>query len=164
MSTQENIVSREVSCSEADFLFLYDILKQRGRFEKDFELPGFQSHCEFVKHNTYRSFHIYSWSDIDLGVVFISQDNEIGIYLLSSNIRKYVKRCKTRTGNLATFMTYESIKSLQFPESLLFRAVEGNVRAIGATGELMDYGNMSEMYNVRRFCEGGYCKHVLTRR
>ena len=79
-----------------DYEFLYEILKQRSRAEDSINssmltLPSYQQHIDWLSNNPYKIHAIAKYGDIPYGTVYISKKDEIGIYTLTTQIRKIIK-------------------------------------------------------------------------
>tara|TARA_Y100001936_G_C16036315_1_gene648802 strand:- start:1078 stop:1479 length:402 start_codon:yes stop_codon:yes gene_type:complete len=73
-----------VSVNEDDAEFLYESLKEReGRVNISHKsLPSWEKHLDFVKNHDYISWDIIIVNNEKIGNVYLTQLNEIGIFIL----------------------------------------------------------------------------------
>ena len=62
--------------------FLYELLKLRDYAISHKEIPSFQSHKNFVFNNPYRDWFILRYNKVNVGTLYISMDNSVGLHLL----------------------------------------------------------------------------------
>ena len=79
-----------------DYKFLYEILKQRSRTGDNINssmltLPSYEQHINWLSNNPYKIHAIVKYGDISYGTVYIDKKDEIGIYTLTTQIRKIIK-------------------------------------------------------------------------
>jgi RimJ/RimL family protein N-acetyltransferase len=83
MNFEENIQLKEVNNSDHEFLF--ELLKNR---ESDANIshkmmPNFDEHVKFVVSEPYSAWYIIIVNDKKLGSIYLSKQNEIGIFLIN---------------------------------------------------------------------------------
>ena len=83
MNSEENIPLKEVNNSDHEFLF--ELLKNR---ESDVNIshkmmPNFDEHVKFVVSEPYSAWYIIIVNDKKLGSIYLSKQNEIGIFLIN---------------------------------------------------------------------------------
>jgi RimJ/RimL family protein N-acetyltransferase len=83
MNSEENIQLKEVDNSDHEFLF--ELLKNR---ESDANIshkmmPNFDEHVKFVVSEPYSAWYIIIVNDKKLGSIYLSKQNEIGIFLIN---------------------------------------------------------------------------------
>ena len=83
MNSEENIQLKEVDNSDHEFLF--ELLKNR---ESDANIshkmmPNFDEHVKFVVSEPYSAWYIIIINDKKLGSIYLSKQNEIGIFLIN---------------------------------------------------------------------------------
>jgi RimJ/RimL family protein N-acetyltransferase len=83
MNSEENIQLKEVDNSDHEFLF--ELLKNR---ESDVNIshkmmPNFDEHVKFVVSEPYSAWYIIIVNDKKLGSIYLSKQNEIGIFLIN---------------------------------------------------------------------------------
>jgi len=79
-----------------DYKFLYEILKQRNRAGDNINssmltLPSYEQHINWLSNNPYKIHAIAKYGDIPYSTVYIDKKDEIGIYTLTTQIRKIIK-------------------------------------------------------------------------
>ena len=75
------IVLQEIS--EKDYEFLYQILKERETVQSitHTKIPSFDEHVNFIKSKPYTKWYIILEENKKIGTVYISQQDEIGIFI-----------------------------------------------------------------------------------
>ena len=91
----ENITFHKVEVD--DYKFLYEILKQRSRAGDNINssmsmLPSYKQHINWLSNSPYKIHAIAKYGDISYGTVYIDKKHEIGIYTLTTQIRKIIKK------------------------------------------------------------------------
>ena len=78
---KENVTLRSVD--ESDFRFLFKLLKERDPNANisHKKMPTFPEHIEFVKSKPYSYWYIIQISNKKIGTIYLSKNNEIGIFL-----------------------------------------------------------------------------------
>ena len=68
---------------ESDFRFLFNLLKQRDRRTNisHKKMPTYYEHVKFVKSKPYSKWYIIQKSKIKIGSIYLSKNNEIGIFM-----------------------------------------------------------------------------------
>ena len=77
-----------------DIKLLYKQLKLRTYSISHNKLPSFEEHEIFVKKNPYRSWFFIKKGNDYIGSLYLTNDNVIGINLISENIQDYVEAIK----------------------------------------------------------------------
>tara|TARA_B100001167_G_C16591566_1_gene221648 strand:+ start:81 stop:554 length:474 start_codon:yes stop_codon:yes gene_type:complete len=64
-----------------DALFLYELLKNRdpGANISHKKMPSYEEHIEFIKSKPYTSWYIIEYQKEDIGAIYLSRRDEIGI-------------------------------------------------------------------------------------
>jgi len=75
---------------DADFLFLYELLRQRLPCENisHKEMPTYDEHLAFWKLMPYRYSYIVLSENDSVGMVYVTMNNEVGIHFVE-NINEY---------------------------------------------------------------------------
>ena len=75
---------------KSDSIFLYNLLKERdsraNRSHK--KMPSIKEHEKFIQSKPYSKWYIIQKSDNDVGSIYLSKNNEIGIFLIKKNQSK----------------------------------------------------------------------------
>ena len=68
---------------ESDFRFLFNLLKQRDRRSNisHKKMPTYYEHVKFVKSKPYSKWYLIQKSKIKIGSIYLSKNNEIGIFM-----------------------------------------------------------------------------------
>ena len=66
-----------------DYLFLYNLLKERNPQSNisHKKMPSYNQHIKFVNSHPYTKWYIIEKGDVEVGSVYLSKQNEIGIFL-----------------------------------------------------------------------------------
>ena len=69
--------------TKSDFRFLYDLLSYRKPTENisHKKMPSYNQHIKFVNSHPYTKWYIIEKGDMEVGSVYLSKQNEIGIFL-----------------------------------------------------------------------------------
>ena len=86
---------------ESDFRFLFNLLKQRDRRSNisHKKMPTYYEHVKFVKSKPYSKWYIIQKSKIKIGSIYLSKNDEIGIF-----INKRFQRERIATKSLELLM------------------------------------------------------------
>ena len=78
---KKNIVLKSVS--KSDEVFLYELLSQRNLNVNisHKEMPSFNEHVKFINLKPYSKWYIILFNNIKCGSIYLSKQNEIGIFL-----------------------------------------------------------------------------------
>ena len=78
---QSDITIRAVNTS--DFRFLFNLLEQRDNRSNisHKKMPTYSEHIKFVKSKPYSKWYIIQKSKIKIGSIYLSKNNEIGIFI-----------------------------------------------------------------------------------
>jgi RimJ/RimL family protein N-acetyltransferase len=78
---QSDITIRTVNTS--DFRFLFNLLEQRDNRTNisHKKMPTYSKHMKFVKSKPYSKWYIIQKSKIKIGSIYLSKNNEIGIFI-----------------------------------------------------------------------------------
>jgi RimJ/RimL family protein N-acetyltransferase len=73
-----------VKVNAFDHRFLYELLKKRDPRANISHrmMPTYQEHVKFVKSKPYKAWYVICLDDIQIGSIYLSKQNEIGIFLL----------------------------------------------------------------------------------
>ena len=79
---KKEIILKKVT--KNDHTFLYELLKSRDPKTNisHKSMPSFKEHVKFVKSKPYNSWYIVIFEKSKLGSVYLSKQNEIGIFIL----------------------------------------------------------------------------------
>lgn len=77
----EDLKCRHFSFCEKDLLFLYEILKQRTRFDPTFIVPSYEEHVEYMSNfeKNCIKWHIVSYNDIDYATFYINIKKDLAL-------------------------------------------------------------------------------------
>ncbi len=69
--------------SQSDFRFLYNLLKERtpNTNISHKKMPNYSEHVRFVKSKPYTKWNIIEWGKQKVGSIYLSKNDEIGIFL-----------------------------------------------------------------------------------
>jgi hypothetical protein len=101
---------RDFSFCEKDLLFLYEIVKQRPRFDPTFKLPSYEKHVKYMsnfKEHYYR-WLIITYNEIDYAICYMSKKKELS---LLSHLDLDIMRKKNIKLQIKKFM-YEKVQYL----------------------------------------------------
>jgi len=72
------------SVKKPDCLFLYELLKERESTTNisHKKMPNFEQHTKFVLSKPYSKWYIINESKKDAGSIYLTKNNEIGIFIL----------------------------------------------------------------------------------
>ena len=75
------------SVKKSDSNFLYELLKQRDPRANisHKKMPSFKQHENFIRSKPYSKWYIIQNSKNDVGSIYLSKNNEIGIFLIKKN-------------------------------------------------------------------------------
>jgi len=78
------------SVKKSDSNFLYELLKQRDPKANisHKKMPSFKQHENFIRSKPYSKWYIIQNSKNDVGSIYLSKNNEIGIFLIKKNQNK----------------------------------------------------------------------------
>ena len=81
-----------VKVSRSDYKFLYDLLKRRDPSANISHrmMPTYQEHIKFIKSKPYKVWYTIRLRNTKVGSVYISKQNEIGIFLLKKHQGKNI--------------------------------------------------------------------------
>ena len=72
---------RDFSFCEKDLLFLYEIVKQRPRFDPTFKLPSYEEHVKYMSkfEQHYYRWLIITYNEIDYAICYMSKKKELSL-------------------------------------------------------------------------------------
>ena len=72
-----------LSINEKDYEFLYKLLSERKQitFISHKKMPTYEEHVKFVKSEPYSKWYIIQIDDKKIGSIYLTKQNEIGIFL-----------------------------------------------------------------------------------
>jgi RimJ/RimL family protein N-acetyltransferase len=72
--------------SKTDCPFLYELLKQRDSHVNisHKKMPTYDEHVKFVMSKPYSKWYVIKYNNQSLGSIYLSKQNEIGIFLLNN--------------------------------------------------------------------------------
>tara|TARA_B110000467_G_scaffold19465_1_gene17079 strand:- start:457 stop:945 length:489 start_codon:yes stop_codon:yes gene_type:complete len=75
---------------KSDSIFLYDLLKERDSRANisHKKMPSMLQHEKFIQSKPYSKWYIIQNLDNDVGSIYLSKNNEIGIFLIKKNQSK----------------------------------------------------------------------------
>lgn len=73
-----------VKVKKSDYEFLYELLKKRDPRANisHRKIPTYEEHQKFVTSNPYKAWYVIYMDDTKTGSIYLSKQNEIGIFLL----------------------------------------------------------------------------------
>ncbi len=79
-----------ISVKKSDSPFLFELLKERGSKVNisHRKMPTYNTHVKFVISKPYSKWYIIKYQDEKIGSVYLSNQDEIGIFLKKGNQRK----------------------------------------------------------------------------
>jgi len=79
-----------ISVKKSDCPFLFELLKERGSKVNisHRKMPTYNTHVKFVMSKPYAKWYIIKYQDEKIGSVYLSHQDEIGIFLKKGNQRK----------------------------------------------------------------------------
>ncbi len=79
-----------IPVKKSDSPFLFELLKERGSKVNisHRKMPTFNIHVKFVMSKPYAKWYIIKYQDEKIGSVYLSKQDEIGIFLKKGNQRK----------------------------------------------------------------------------
>ena len=80
--------------SWGDYQFLHHLLEERIK-EPNInishkEMPGWKQHIQFCASNPYKLWYVIRYDDIQVGTVYLTKNNEIGVHLLKAYRDKHL--------------------------------------------------------------------------
>ncbi len=122
-----------VEISENDYEFLYKILKERETVQSitHTEIPSYNEHIEFVKSKPYSNWYIILQDNKKIGTVYISQQDEIGIFVKKEfqskgigkkSLEELIK--KNPRKKFYANVNPKNLKSIQFFEDFGFKLIQ----------------------------------------
>jgi len=72
--------------SESDYRFLYNLLKERDSRANisHKKMPTYTEHLRFIKSKPYRKWYVVKYGGLKIGSVYLTSQNEIGIFVKKS--------------------------------------------------------------------------------
>jgi len=91
MNNKENIIKLRL-INNSDYKFLYDLLKNRDPRANisHKKMPTYKEHVKFVKSKPYTKWYIIEYEKNRVGSIYLSKDNEIGIFLKKGKQKKNI--------------------------------------------------------------------------
>ncbi len=73
-----------IKVQESDYKFLYELLKNRNPIANisHRKMPTYSQHKKFIESKPYKSWYVIYKGNIKTGSIYLSKQNEIGIFLL----------------------------------------------------------------------------------
>ncbi len=77
---------------KSDALFLYDLLRERDPRANisHKKMPSYEEHVKFILSNPYKIWYIIYLGNTKSGSIYLSKQNEIGIFILSKHQGKNI--------------------------------------------------------------------------
>jgi RimJ/RimL family protein N-acetyltransferase len=77
---------------KSNWPFLYDLLKERNSNVNisHKKMPSYSQHVKFVMSKPYSKWYIIQQNDQSIGSIYLSKQNEIGIFLIKTMHRKKI--------------------------------------------------------------------------
>ena len=86
------IILETVKPTVKQISILYEQLKKRKYFISHKNLPTFEEHTYFVKNNPYRKWFIIKVNNIEMGSIYVQNDNSIGVNGIESLETIFIKK------------------------------------------------------------------------
>ena len=88
----KNISVKLVPVTKSDYLFLFELLSERDIRTNisHKKMPTFEEHVKFVKSKPYAKWYVINEGVDKIGSIYLSKQNEIGIFLKKQNQKKGV--------------------------------------------------------------------------
>ncbi len=76
--------------NEKDYEFLYELLSERKQitFISHKKMPTYEEHVKFIESEPYSKWYIIQIDDKKIGSIYLTKENEIGIFLKESIQRR----------------------------------------------------------------------------
>jgi RimJ/RimL family protein N-acetyltransferase len=122
-----------VKISEDDFGLLYSILKERKPEESITHtiIPSYEEHVDFIKSKPYSSWYIILQDNDKIGTVYLSQEDEVGIFIKKEYQKKGIGKKalkllikKNPRKKFYANVNPENSKSIQFFEDFGFKLIQ----------------------------------------
>ena len=119
--------------SENDFKFLYEILQERESEQSitHTKNPSYDDHVSFIKSKPYSNWYIIFQNKERIGTVYISTEDEVGIFIKKKFQRKGIGKEslnklieKNPRKKLYANVNPHNLKSIQFFENFGFKLVQ----------------------------------------
>ena len=90
MRNNTNIELKKVKKSDA--MFLYDLLRERNPRANisHKKMPSYEEHVKFILSNPYKIWYIIYLGNAKSGSIYLSKQNEIGIFILAKHQGKNI--------------------------------------------------------------------------
>ena len=79
------VILKEVTATDEQIDSLYQLLEKRTHSISHEEMPSFEEHSKFVKNHPYRKWWLVEKDGENIGSVYLSDDNAVGINLLTED-------------------------------------------------------------------------------
>ena len=119
--------------TKSDFRFLYDLLSYRKPTENisHKKMPSYNQHIKFVNSHPYTKWYIIVFNNQKIGSVYLSKQNEIGIFLkkkfqnqgISNDVLDLIIKINPRKRYLAN-INPKNKKSISFFKKNKFRLIQ----------------------------------------
>lgn len=78
--------------SKVDHSFLYELLKQRNSRVNisHKKMPSYKDHLKFILSKPYSKWYVIQYENQKIGSVYLTKQNEIGIFLINKMVRKNI--------------------------------------------------------------------------
>ncbi len=85
MKLSQNI--KLVVVNKSDYKFLYELLEQRDKRTNISHriMPIYEEHKKFINSKPYKIWYVIYFGNIKIGSIYLSRQNEIGIFLLKQH-------------------------------------------------------------------------------
>ncbi len=96
--------------NQDDFRFLYTLLQERDPKANisHKKLPSYEEHVQFIESEPYEKWYIVYCDEIKVGSIYLSKQNEIGIFIKKEyhkqNIKKIILNELIRRNNIKLFL------------------------------------------------------------
>lgn len=131
--TKKKMTIQLIPVKKSDCSFLYELLEERNPKANisHRKLPSYENHVKFVMSKPYSKWYIVECHEKDVGSVYLTKDNEIGIFIkkgmlgkhIGSNALKLLIEKNPRSRYLAN-VNPKNKKSIQFFESNSFNLLQ----------------------------------------
>ena len=89
---ESNLTVKIIKVNKSDYRFLYELLKNRDPRANisHKEMPTYKEHIKFIKSKPYKAWYVIYNGAIKSGSIYLSKQNEVGIFLRKTQQGKNV--------------------------------------------------------------------------
>ena len=113
---KENLDISIRSIKKSDSNFLYELLKERDSRANisHKKMPSIKQHEKFIQSKPYSKWYIIQNSNNDVGSIYLSKSNEIGIFLIEKNPKiRYLANVNPKNKKSIKFFKKNGFKLIQ---------------------------------------------------